>query len=436
MRIADNNKMELRAFAVFLLIAFATPFSHAENEAAWVPENQPSNRHKGFADVKEVAPETPGFVRDAFVKNPNPILGPDHQYNAKFNPTLYRARDRDGQMKFFMVVRAEKNIDDPNWKRRSLPEFATSIDGKTFTMSNHGPIFLPEESFNLAGGIEDPRYADLRLQPFIDPTDGKSFDGAILYTGYDGKTARVGVAVFNHDKPYEFRKLKNTLFDDQQVLLNPVIPGSAWNKSPAVLQYRDPVTQKIRNIIYVGEGSAAHGGIHAIESDSPLTWKWPKPGTEPVIKTRTGKYDQNLVESAFAPVIAPLPKDLAEKYGMSHGIYLCLHGDSPPKGYQVGYRIFSLKDPTGPPIYASDGPFLSPDLSWEKEGQVGKVLFASGGYAHDGKFYVAYGAADSNIGLAVANLAPEKKIQFWKPGTPEPKVSLADPCAKWMQQVF
>jgi predicted GH43/DUF377 family glycosyl hydrolase len=301
-------------------------------------------------------------------------------------------------------------------------------------MSDHGPIFLPEEHFNLAGGIEDPRYADLRLQPYIDPTDGKKFDGAILYTGYDGKTARVGVALFNHDHPYEFRKLKEPLFPDQDILRNPVVPGSAWNKSPAVLQYRDPVTKKVRNVIYIGEGNAEHGGIMAMESDSPLHWKWPEPGVKPVIKTRIGKYDQNLVESAFAPVIAPLPKDLAEKYGMSHGIYLCLHGDSPPKGYQVGYRIFSLKDPTGLPIYASDGPFLWPSAKWEIEGQVGKVVFASGGLAHDGKFYVSYGAADSRVGLAVADLADPQEIRFWKPGTPDPHTSSG--CGGWLRNMM
>jgi len=408
---------------------------HAQSEHTpddWVPENQPDRRHQGQPLVPDVAPEFPGMVKGAVVKLTDPILGPDSKYGAKFNPTLFRARDHDGKIKFFMVVRAEQNLGDSNWKRRSLPEYAISEDGIHYTMSDHGPLFLPEEDFNRIGGIEDPRYTDLRLQPYVD-TDGKSFDGAILYTGFDGKTARVGVALFNHSDPYHFRKLKEPLFPDADILRNPIVPGSAWNKSPAVLQYRDPVSGKVRNVIYIGEGNREHGGIMAMESDSPLKWQWPKPGIKPVIQTRPGKYDQNLVEPAFVPMIAPLPPALARKYGMSHGIYLCLHGDSPPKGYQVGFRIFSLKHPTGAPIYASDGPFLSPDQSWEKEGQVGKVVFASGAYRSDGKLYIAYGAADSRIGLAIADLADPKPIHFWKPGTPEPKLSFIQFCNRLLR---
>jgi len=132
-----------------------------------------------------------------------------------------------------------------------------------------------------------------------------------------------------------------------------------------------------------------------------MGWKWPS-DQAPVIKTREGFYDQNLVEPAFAPVIAPLPKALQESTGQTNGIYVTLHGDSPPMGYQVGYRIFSLDDPTGAPIYTSDGPFLWPQEKYEIEGQVGKVVFASGSVEFKGKRFIYYGAADKFIGVASA----------------------------------
>jgi predicted GH43/DUF377 family glycosyl hydrolase len=258
------------------------------------------------------------------------------------------------------------------------------------------------------GGIEDPRYVDLRRQPYVDPKDGKKFDGAIFYTGYDGKTARVCAALFNHDNLKEFRKT-GPLFPDADVIKNslsgPFAAAPAWNKSPAVIQYPDPKTGKIRNILYVGEGNAEHGGIMALEADSPLGWKWPT-DKGPVIKTRQQEYDQNLVEPAFQPIIAPLPKALAKKTGEKEGIYFSLHGDSPPKGYQVGFRIFSLNNPTGEPIYASNGPYLSPQEPYEIEGQVGKVVFASGSVEFKGRRYIYYGAADRVIGAISAPARP------------------------------
>jgi predicted GH43/DUF377 family glycosyl hydrolase len=170
------------------------------------------------------------------------------------------------------------------------------------------------------------------------------------------------------------------------------------------LQYKDPKTGKVRNILYVGEGNQHHGGIMALESETPMGWTWPA-DKKPVITARPGYYDQNLVESAFQPVIAPLPADLAKKTGQTQGIYVSLHGDAPPAGYQVGYRIFSLENPTGKPIFESAGPFLSPVEKYEIEGQVGKVVFASGSVEFKDERFIYYGAADKYIGVASAPAA-------------------------------
>src|SRR5262249_7351177 len=154
-------------------------------------------------------------------------------------------------------------------------------------------------------------YADMRQQPYVDPKDGKSFDGAIFYTAYDGKTARVAAAFFNHNNLKYFRK-SGPIFPDADVIKNPLVPENpAWNKSPAFLQYRDRVTGDMHNVLYVGEGNASHGGVIALDAPKPFSWKWPSAGG-PVIQSRPGFYDQNLVESAFQPVIAPLPNWLVK----------------------------------------------------------------------------------------------------------------------------
>ncbi len=378
-----------------------------ETTEAWVPENQPTARHRGAKSIPERAIELPGFVdpkSKGFVRH-GIVLGPDGKFDAVFNPAAFVAKDpATNRERVYLVVRGEQNVEGA-WKRRSLPFLYSSEDGLHFRLESEAPIFTPTESFELIGGIEDPRYADLRLQPYIDTVTGETFDGAIFYTAFDGKTARIAAAVFNHSNPRVFKKI-GLVFNDADVSLNPVVPGNpAWTKSPSMLQYRHPETGKIVNVLYAGEGNHEHGGIMAMTSDKPFGWKWPSEAG-PVIQTREDYYDSRLVESAFKPVIAPLPKNLQERTNEKDGIYLSLHGDAPPKGYQVGFRIFSLKNPTGTPLYESTGPYLSPEESWEIEGQVGKVVFASGFVEFRGRAIIYYGAADKYIGAASAPIVP------------------------------
>ncbi|MEO5668659.1 MAG: hypothetical protein ABIR96_11420, partial [Bdellovibrionota bacterium] len=369
----------------------------------WVPGNSKAEvRHKGMPLAAEHPVDVPAFVSGPFVKH-GKILGPNGDIKALYNPTAFVGR-KNGKEKVFIVARAEKELpEDSPWARLSLPKLYESDDGLHFTLSQEKPLFEPSLPSDLLGGIEDPRIARFDLQPVIH--EGKSFDSAILFTAYDGKTARISTTLFNrNDLGGEFRKI-GPLFDDADMIKNPLVPGNpAWNKSAAAIQYADPKTGKIRNILYAGEGAADHGGIMAMESDTPLGWKWPA-HQKPSITTRPGEYDHGLVEAAFEPVIGPLPPELAKATGQTHGIYVTLHGDAPPKGYQVGYRIFSLENPTGKPIYASKGPFLSPTEPWEINGQVEKVVFASGSVEFKGRRFIYYGAADSYIGAASAPIA-------------------------------
>ncbi|MGZ3669573.1 MAG: glycoside hydrolase family 130 protein [Bdellovibrionota bacterium] len=389
-----------------------------------VPNNQSANRWGNAPMVPDPGPaDLPGYILGkesggkGFVRH-GIVFGPDEKFTATFNPTAWTAKDSvDGKEKVFMMIRGEEELPDAEWKRRSLPYLASSEDGIHFKLVQDAPVFTATEWYEKAGGVEDPRFFDMRLQPHVDPSDGKSFDGAILYTAFDGTTARVAIAYFNHDNPQIYRK-GGLLFPPEDVRKNPIVEAKPeWNKSPAAIQYRDPKTGKIRNIIYVGEGSKdRHGGIMAMESDAPFGWKWPE-SAKPVIQTENGLYIQNLVEPAFQPLIANLSPELAAKTGQSRGIYVSLHGDSPPKGYQVGYQIFSLEDPTGPPIFRSTSPFLSPQEPYELEGQVDKVVFASGSVEFMGQRYIYYGAADKVIGAISAEAPKTERAAIAAPHT-------------------
>ncbi len=377
----------------------------------WTPGNQPANRWGDSPAVPEPGKvELPDFLsargkKKGFVRH-GIIFGPSKKFDATFNPTAWTSKDpSDGKEKVFMIIRGEENLPNAEWKRRSLPYLVSSEDGFHFTMVQENPIFQATEWYEKAGGIEDPRYFDMRLQPFVDSKDGKSFNGAILYTAYDGKTARIAVAYFNHENLSYFRK-GGLLFDPADVRQNPIVATNPeWNKSPAAIQYRDPTTHKIVNLLYAGEGAKnKQGGIMAMLADTPFSWKWPL-NRGPSIQTEIGIYIQNLVEPAFQPVIAPLSAELTEKTGETEGIYLSIHGDSPPRGYQLGFQIFKLGDPTGVPIFRSTSPYLFPEKAYELEGQVGKVIFASGSVVFKGQRIIYYGAGDRVIGAISAEAA-------------------------------
>jgi predicted GH43/DUF377 family glycosyl hydrolase len=401
----------------------------------WSPSNQSANRWNESPEVPTLEPDYPVWFKSPLIKNKKPIFGPNDKYSAIYNPAELKVRSGPNR-EYKIVLRAEITTSDPDHPRESLPVIAKSKDGKTGWVVEDHPAFKPEAWFNKGGGIEDPRYADYRRQPYVAP-NGKTYDGAIHYTGFDKTNARIGTALFNHEKMDEFYQLPEPLFKDEDVLKNPAVPGRPWNKSPAVIQYEDPITHQNRNLIFAGEGNLNHGGIYSMMADSPLDWKWS--GNAPVITAREGKYDQNLVECAFAPVIRRLPPKLAEQEGMSHGIYLFVHGDSPPKGYQMGYHIFSLRDPTGKPIYSSEAPMAGPELPWEKAGQVDLVTFYSGGILDDEKneLLLPYGAADEYVGFARAKIEPNEKVRVWQPGTPDPKLLVSKPqCIQSILSIF
>ncbi len=406
------------------------------------PTNQPANRHKGFPDVRSTKAELPPIFADAATLTRHGIvvgkkgklkIGPNKKFQAIFNPAAFVAKGKDGKDKVYMVIRGEEDRPQNKWPRRSLPYLLESSDGINFELVKDQPLFEADAWYDEIGGIEDPRYADLSLQNYVDTKTGKSYDSAMMYTGYDGEVARVCVAYFNKSdlasgKKIEFLK-KGPLFPDADVQKNPLISkpdetgkmkGTAWNKSPAMIQYKDK-TGKVRNVLYVGEGGHinngdgtyhAHGGIMALESDSPFAFKWPK-NKGPVIRAQMHTPYQNLVESAYQPIITKLPEHIAKQTGESHGIVLSLHGDSPPRGYQVGYRVFSLDDPNGEPIYSGgDQMYLWPQEDYEINGQVGKVVFASGAVKFNGRWIIYYGTADSYVGAVSAPAREESGPVF------------------------
>lgn len=392
------------------------------------PPNQAGVRHAPYSDAKVFPAEIPGFI-DGKIRKEGVILGPNEHYDAMFNPAAWVAHDpRDGKEKIFLAPRAEKEQPGKTWEKISEAPLLVSDDGRNFTRYSDDAWLKATEPYELAGGAEDARYADLRLQPFID-TDGKRFDAAVMYTAFDGKTARISLMFFNHDNPTETRK-KGLVFRDEDVLKNPVDPGNpAWNKSMAMRQVQDPETGAVRNFYFFGEGDHNHGGIMMMETGHPFSSRsdgafgLTYPADAPVLRTREGFFDQGKVEAAFQPEVTRLPEKIAKKTGEKYGLTLSYHGDTPPWGYSVGYATFSMKRP-GEVLYRSTGPYLKPTRALEKEGQVSKVVFASGKVQFKGEELIYYGSAD--LYISVASAPATKRI----PGDP---FFTYDPCRELLR---
>ncbi len=85
------------------------------------------------------------------------------------------------------------------------------------------------------------------------------------------------------------------------------------------------------------------------------------------------------------------------------GWALIYHGVDPSNAYRLGWALLDPVDPTKV-IYRQSEPILEPELEWERVGWVPSVVFSCGQVVTSGMVYVYYGAADTSIGVAAANL--------------------------------
>jgi beta-1,2-mannosidase len=329
------------------------------------PSNQPVNRFRGFADIpSRPADPLPSWMATPFKKH-GVIMEPnaDHDWESKhvFNPT---AIVKDG--KVFMLYRAEDHSGVGKWNGTSRIGLAVSEDGIHFER-RPTPILEPTEPYEIPGGCEDPRVVQL----------GDKY--VMTYTAYDGKTARLAIAV--SDDLVNWEK-KGLVFPD--IAKAPIVKDNPeWSKSGAI------VPEKINGKyhMYFGEGEIFHA-----TSDDGLKWTH---DPESVVKKRPGYFDMLLAE--------PGPTCWVDK----EGIHLLYNGDAPPDGYAVGEVVFDKNDPKKI-VRRSNTPFLKPTEDYEITGQVGNVLFAEGLVFHRGKAFLYYGAADGKIAAASADLANAK----------------------------
>lgn len=277
----------------------------------------------------------------------NPILTPQgNSWESKdvFNPAAWS----DGET-IYMFYRAEDSTGIGDWNGTSRIGLATSTDGINF-VREPDPLLEPTESWELPGGMEDPRIVNIENTFYL------------TYTAYNGETARLALASSPDMRNWTKHGL---VFSDLE-----------WTKAGAI------VPEKINNRYWMYFGDT---NIWIAWSEDLINWTAVQ---QPVMEPRDGMFDSRLIEPGPTPVIT-------EK-----GILLLYNSADDELVYRTGQALFDINDPTRL-LARSDDFFMEPELEIETSGQIPNVVFIEGLAQLDEKYFLYYGMGDSGIGVAI-----------------------------------
>ena len=295
--------------------------------------------------------------------SPNPIVSPQgngFESAGTFNPSVVT---KDG--KFVMLYRAQDR------KGTSSLGYATSEDGVHFVRRPE-PVMVSETPYEKGGGVEDPRLV----------TFGDTY--YLTYTGYNNVD---GVGADKKDAQLCLATSKDLIHWQRQGIVFPAYKGKwnvKWTKSGAI------VPEKVDGKYWMYFlGDAREKGTQMGLAYSEDLLHWTEALDHPVLISRPGFFDSQVVEPGPAPVIT------------SDGILLIYNGADDKLVYSTGWVMFDRSDPTKVLARAA-APIFSPERKWEKVGQVPNVVFVEG-LVHEGnRWLFYYGGADKNVGVAEA----------------------------------
>ena len=298
----------------------------------------------------------------------NPILLPEKngtnnwQAKAVFNPA---AIDMGGKVRILYRAMSDDNT--------STVGYAESADGINIDVRHPEPIYVPREAFEMklvAGGnsgCEDPRIMKIGERIYM------------TYTAYNGvQTPAVAITSI---AVKDFQKKK-------WVWAKPYLisPLEVDDKDSCIL------TEKVG-----GQYMVFHRIGITICADFLNTLDFENEKINKcieIMKPRTGMWDGKKIGIAAPPIKT------------KKGWVLFYHGISERGTYRLGVALLSLKDPTEVISRCTDA-ILSPDMDYERNGQIGNVVFPCGVVLRKDTVYIYYGGADSVVGGATVSM---KKI--------------------------
>ncbi len=292
-----------------------------------------------------------------------PILSPQgegFESAGTFNPSVVK---KDGE--YVMLYRAQDH------KGTSSLGYATSKDGIHFKRRPE-PVLVSEAPYEKGGGVEDPRLQKI----------GNTY--YLTYTGYNNVD---GVAADKKDAQLCLATSTDLIHWERHGVIIPGYTGKwnvKWTKSGAI------VPEKINGkywMYYLADAKGKDSQMGVASSDDLLHWS--EMLDHPVLASRAGMFDSQVVEPGPAPTITP------------EGIFLIYNGAADNLVYSTGWVLFDKKDPTKV-LARSQEPVFSPEKEWEKVGQVPNVVFVEGAVRDGKRWLIYYGGADKHVGVASA----------------------------------
>jgi len=293
----------------------------------------------------------------------DPILTPEgdaFESAGTFNPSVVK---KDG--KFVMLYRAQDR------RGTSSLGYATSDDGIHFTRHPE-PVMVSNTPYEKGGGVEDPRLQKI----------GDTY--YLTYTGYNNVD---GTAADKRDAQLCLATSTDLVHWQRRGVIIPSFKGKwnvKWTKSGAI------VPEKINGkywMYYLADAKEKDTQMGVASSDDLLHWT--EVLDHPVLASRPGAFDSQVVEPGPAPIITP------------QGIFLIYNGADDKQVYSTGWVLFDKNDPTKV-LARSEAPVFAPETEWEKVGQVPNVVFVEGMVRDGNRWLFYYGGADKNIGVATA----------------------------------
>lgn len=292
-----------------------------------------------------------------------PIVSPrgdEFESAGTFNPAVIKDNG-----KFVMLYRAQDH------KGTSSLGYATSDDGIHFVRRSD-PVMFSEAPYEKGGGVEDPRLVKF----------GETF--YLTYTGYNNVD---GVAADKKDAQLCMATSTDLIHWQRQGIILPAYKGKwnvKWTKSGAI------VPEKINGkywMYFLGDAQGKDTQMGVAYSDDLLHWT--EALDHPVLSSRAGAFDSQVVEPGPPPVVTP------------EGIFLIYNGADDNLVYSTGWVLFDKKDPTKV-LARADKPVFWPESEWEKVGQVPNVVFVEGLVREAKRWLFYYGGADRHVGVATA----------------------------------
>jgi predicted GH43/DUF377 family glycosyl hydrolase len=317
-------------------------------------------------DANYTAPTFPIGPFTKYENNPLLVPNPKNEFESAH---IYNAASIVLDDKVFLLYRAQ----DPALK--SSIGLAWSENGYDFTRLDH-PIFEASEPWEEGGGVEDPRIVRI---------DGVFY---MTYTAYDLNRARLCLATSEDLVNWtKYPPLFPDIIDVETNDKGRVQIRTGHSKSGAIFTEKNADG---KYIMIFGDSA-----LLIAESEDLINWTM-KPFNDYFTRP-VHPWESRLMESGPPPF-----KTKDGKWIMVYNSATSGSAGYRNNQYSIGQMLVDLKNITAGPIARLEKPSIEVSAENERVGLVNEVVFTEGMVQYKGQWFMYFGQADSELGVATA----------------------------------